>query len=141
MIQGKESPDFLDLGKRQGRFHIQSTMSTKPPLKKGVRKRSQKLNVMLECDIGTIFYLRKEKKLKTIKQNKPFLKATDLKKQGGEAIRLDPRRASFSWTPHSLITEISGRTSSISISHSSAALWGPLLPLSSSRTKSHQRQR
>lgn len=35
MIQGKESPDFLDLGKRQGKFHIQS-MSTKPPLK-GIR--------------------------------------------------------------------------------------------------------
>lgn len=73
MIQGKESPDFLELGKRQGRFHIQSTVSTKPPFK-GIRKSSKKLNIILEL------FFKFERQKKNIKQTKSFLKATDLKK-------------------------------------------------------------
>lgn len=65
MIQGKESPDFLELGKRQGRFHIQSTVSTKPPFK-GIRKSSKKLNIILE-----LFFKFERQKKKT--SNKPNL--------------------------------------------------------------------
>lgn len=50
------------------------------PINKITLKRDKEKVKETECDSGTIFYLGKKKKIKTIKQNKPFLKATDLKK-------------------------------------------------------------
>lgn len=63
----KESPDFLDLGKRQADFT--SNQQCQPPLKRDKEKVKE-----IECDIGTIFSSWKDKKKKTSNKSNPFLK-------------------------------------------------------------------